>query len=242
MQPRCLVVEAGLLDYQSGLVLQEQLRRVVEQGLWDGMLLFMEHYPVITIGTGGHDTNIVQERSLLAEAGVEIVQCKRGGDVTCHNPGQLIVYPVMNLASWQRDVHWFVAQLEEVIIRVLGRYRLCAGRKARYTGVWLNQRKVAAIGIAVKQWISTHGFALNIHNDLGFFNSIIPCGIQNFGVTSLAEHGINLTIAEILPVILTEFNAVFGCSVIKADTLMAGDEHAGTKISASRMVDGPFSW
>lgn len=242
MSRRCLVVEAGLLHYQSGLALQNQSRRLVEQGLWDGVLILLEHYPVITVGTGGNDTNILQERQVLDAAGVELMHCSRGGDVTCHNPGQLVVYPVMNLAVWQKDVHWYVEQLEEIIIQVLGRYQLRSGRKARYTGVWLNQQKVAAIGIAVKRWISSHGFALNINNDLTLFNWIIPCGIKDFGVTNLVESGIQLTISEVLPMIVAEFSAIFGCSVFKSDFLMVGDACAGAGLSASRMADSPVAW
>jgi len=224
MCPRCLVVEAGLVDYQSGLALQNEARLLVEQGVWDGVLLLLEHDPVITVGTGGNRSHITDDISRLEQAGVSIVDTNRGGAVTCHNPGQLVGYPVLNLREWRQDVHWYVEQLEELIIRTLARCGLAAGRKARYTGVWLGDQKIAAIGVAVKKWITGHGFSLNINNDLALFNTIVPCGIREFGVTSMGKAGVTAHVAQLLPIVTEEFSNVFLCDLIKQNTVfLAGD-------------------
>ena len=130
-------------------------------------------------------------------------------NITCHNPGQLVGYPILNLSSWQEDVHWYVEQLEEVLIRTAARYGIVAGRKARYTGVWAGNRKLAAIGVSVRRWITGHGFALNVNNDLSLFQQIVPCGIAEFGVTSLRAAGVDVSVAEVAAQIQTEFTALF---------------------------------
>ena len=213
MQPSCLLWQAGVIDYPAGLQLQAQAHRLVEQGAWDGILILLEHHPVITIGTGGRPEQLLCDRRTLAAAGIEVVHSSRGGAITCHNPGQLVGYPVLNLARWQKDVHWYVEQLEELLIRVLQRYGCRGGRKARYTGVWLEECKVAAIGVGVRRWMTSHGFALNVENDLALFQAIIPCGIQAFGVTSLSRQGLALHAADLIPAVAEEFGAVFQCQV-----------------------------
>ncbi|MEG6584357.1 lipoyl(octanoyl) transferase LipB [Dendrosporobacter sp. 1207_IL3150] len=223
MGSRCLIVKAGLVDYHDGLNLQDKARYIVQQGCWDGILLLLEHLPVITVGARGNRDNILRNNSELQHMGIAVVNTSRGGDVTCHSPGQLVGYPVMNLGNWQRDVHSYVNLLEELLIRVLARYGLRAGRKASYTGVWLNDEKVAAIGVAVRRWITYHGFALNINNNLELFNQIVPCGIHEFGVTSLAKNGVNTEFGQIINTLINEFSIVFGCSMHISDKLIEGD-------------------
>jgi len=167
------------------LLLQKQARGMVESGKYGGVLLLLEHLPVITAGRGGGKENLVASLSDLQSAGVEFIESDRGGNVTCHNPGQLVGYPVLDLSQWRQDVHWYVNRLEEVLIRTAAAYDLVAGRKARYTGVWIGNQKIAAIGVSVRRWITGHGFALNVQNDLELFQAIVPCGIEEFGVTSL---------------------------------------------------------
>jgi lipoyl(octanoyl) transferase len=134
---RCLLLQPGLVSYDTGLVLQREARARVAEGRYDGILLLLEHPPVITIGRGGGDGNLVAHPAMLKARGIALARTDRGGNITGHNPGQLVGYPIFDLAKWRQDVHWFVDSLEEALIRTLARYGLNAGRKAQYTGVWL---------------------------------------------------------------------------------------------------------
>lgn len=215
MQPLILCRQAGTVPYSEGLSLQQQARSLVEAGQWDGMLLLLEHFPVITAGRGGGRENLLKPLPLLEAAGVEFFESERGGNITCHNPGQLVGYPVLNLGRWREDVHWYVDRLEEVLIRTIGGYGIQAGRKARYTGVWVGNRKIAAIGVSVRRWITGHGFALNVSNDLGLFRDIVPCGIGEFGVTSLHDQGVRVGTVEIAGALEATFRDVFGAGMIE---------------------------
>mgnify|MGYP003620207712 FL=1 len=209
MKPSLLCLPAGLVSYAEGLSLQKQARTLVEEGKYDGVLLLLEHRPVITAGRSGGRENLLASPAELADAGVEFVESDRGGNVTCHNPGQLVGYPVLDLARWRQDVHWYVDRLEEVLIRTLAEYGVHAGRKARYTGVWVGNSKITAIGVSVRHWITGHGFALNVRNDLDLFRSIVPCGIEEFGVTSLQRLGVDVTLQEIAVCLSNQFCEVF---------------------------------
>lgn len=211
--PRCGLLPGGLVSYAEGLALQRRARELVSGGAWDGVLILLEHRPVITFGNSGGRENMLLPDAELGELGVEVVASDRGGSVTCHNPGQLVGYPVLNLEKWQKDVHWYVHALEELLIRTLAEYGLKAGRKSRYTGVWLTDEKIAAIGVSVRRWITGHGFALNVSNNLGLFDSIVPCGIREFGVTSLAVKGVQVTIGETAEAVQRQFQSVFKCEM-----------------------------
>lgn len=212
---KCGLVLPGCVSYEQGLTLQAASRDLVIAGEWDGRIILLEHPPVITIGRSGSEAHVCRTKSSKFAQNVAVIPADRGGDVTCHNPGQLVGYPILNLQRWQQDVHWYVHALEEVLIRTLARYGLQAGRKARYTGVWVNDEKIAAIGVSVKKWVTGHGFALNINNNLDLFEAIVPCGIRDFGVTSLAQAGIAVSVAEISSVVAEEFAAYFCCVVTK---------------------------
>ena len=207
------VIRPGLVSYQEGLELQQQARQRVAGGDVAGVLILLEHQPVITTGRGGGRENLRTSLSGLQAERIEVVETNRGGNITCHNPGQLVGYPVLNLSRWQEDVHWYVEQLEEVLIRTVARYGIVAGRKARYTGVWAGNRKMAAIGVSVRNWITGHGFALNVNNDLALFQQIVPCGIEDFGVTSLQTAGVTATVTEVAAQIVTEFATVFAAEL-----------------------------
>ena len=209
MNRQVQVIRPGLVSYQTGLELQQQARQRVAAAEFDGALILLEHQPVITAGRSGGRENLRASVAGLQSAGVAFVETDRGGNITCHNPGQLVGYPILNLSSWQEDVHWYVEQLEEVLIRTAARYGIVAGRKARYTGVWAGNRKLAAIGVSVRRWITGHGFALNVNNDLSLFQQIVPCGIAEFGVTSLQTAGVDVSVAEVAARIQTEFTALF---------------------------------
>ena len=213
MNRRVQVIRPGLVSYQEGLELQQQARQRVAGGDVAGVLILLEHQPVITTGRGGGRENLRTSLSGLQAERIEVVETNRGGNITCHNPGQLVGYPVLNLSRWQEDVHWYVEQLEEVLIRTVARYGIVAGRKARYTGVWAGNRKMAAIGVSVRNWITGHGFALNVNNDLALFQQIVPCGIEDFGVTSLQTAGVTATVTEVAAQIVTEFATVFAAEL-----------------------------
>lgn len=209
METKLCYIHLGLVNYQTGLIYQQQARELVEKGIWDGIILFLEHTPVITIGMHGGNQHLLAAPQWLQTHHVEVVHTNRGGDITCHNPGQLVCYPVLNLKKWKTDVHWYVRQLENCIIQTLKDFHITAGRKAVYTGVWTGNRKIAALGIGVKRWITYHGTALNITNDLDLFSRIIPCGITEFGVTSMTKEGCLTTPDEVIPHMMHHFSTLF---------------------------------
>lgn len=212
MKRHCLLVQPGLVDYPSGLLLQEAARALVTEGRHQGVLILLEHPPVITIGRAGGDGNLLMAPPLLSEAGIAVHHTDRGGNITCHNPGQLVGYPVIDLRHWRQDVHWYADRLEEALIRALAGFGLIAGRKAKYTGVWLGDEKIAAIGLAVKRWITGHGFALNVDNDLTIFRNVVPCGIREFGVTSLSRAGVAVDLPMVAAAVTAAFAEVFDCT------------------------------
>ena len=209
---RCLLLQPGLVNYDTGLVLQNEARTLVEEGRYDGVLILLEHPPVVTIGRGGGAENLVAHPAWFKAKGVTLTQTDRGGNITCHSPGQLVGYPIFDLTRWRQDVHWYVAGLEDALIRALAGFGLVAGRKARYTGVWLGDQKIAAIGVSVRRWITGHGFALNIDNDLALFEAIVPCGIADFGVTSLRRAGVELPLPAVADAIASAIADTFACT------------------------------
>ena len=209
------LIQPGLVTFAAGLELQQQARQIVSEGQLAGVLILLEHHPVITFGRSGGRENLVLPCARRSRQCVEFVDADRGGNVTCHNPGQLVIYPVINLKFWQEDVHWYVEQLEEVLIKTLKVYGLIAGRKARYTGVWMGNRKIAAIGVNVRRWITGHGAALNVDNDLTLFQQIVPCGIQEFGVTSIHSLGVVPSMESVSQELVNCFAEVFDVTVKK---------------------------
>ena len=205
-------MDCGVVSYEEGLRLQEQAKIVISQGLFSGCLLLLEHEPVITIGRTGRMEHLRASENELSLEGIKLYHTDRGGDLTCHNPGQIVGYPVLDLRKWQEDVHWYVGQLEEVIIRMLQKTGVQAERKEKYTGVWVGEKKIAAIGVSVRNWLTGHGFALNVENDMNLFTKIVPCGISAFGVTSTQEQGVRETVAEIKSLVAAEFAEVFNCN------------------------------
>jgi len=150
-------------------------------------LLLLEHPPVITLGKAFHPEHLRYAREFYAQQGIELHPTDRGGDVTCHNPGQLVGYPIFDVAQHGRDLHKFLRDLEQAMIDALRAFGVEAHREAGYTGVWVGDAKIAAIGIKVTKWVSMHGFALNVNNDLRLFQTIVPCGIADRPVTSLQQ-------------------------------------------------------
>jgi len=179
------IVKLGIVDYGEAHHLQKRLLQEHIEGRGSDFLLLLQHNPVITIGRGGGRDNILMPRAALKAARIDTYETERGGDVTYHGPGQLTGYPIIDLRHFRKDAHWYLRQLEEIIISVLVGYGILGERMEGYTGVWVGNEKVAAIGVAIKRWITYHGFAFNVHPDMSHFQMIRPCGITDKGVTSL---------------------------------------------------------
>ena len=193
----------GRVEYEAAVDLQKQLVEARRTGAIGDTLLLLEHPPVITLGvkTRGERTHIVASESALAAAGVTVFETGRGGDITYHGPGQLVGYPILDLNPDRRDVHRYVRDLEEVLIRAATWFGIDARRVPGLTGVWAGEpgreEKLAAIGVRISRWITSHGFALNVGTNLDHFNLIVPCGIADRGVTSLSRVlGRDVTMAE----------------------------------------------
>ena len=182
------LVDLGRRPYGEVLELQRLLcRQRVAGEITDDLLLLVEHPPVVTLGRGTRATSLPLPASALVARGLEVFDVERGGDVTLHAPGQLVGYPILDLSGWRRDLHWYLRQLEEVLIRGLDRVGIAAERDSGRTGVWTGGRKIASIGIHVKQWVTFHGFALNVTTDLSLFDFIVPCGLTGVTMTSVAR-------------------------------------------------------
>jgi lipoate-protein ligase B len=180
------VWRSGLVDYRDAQALQEKL--VSQRPLWPfDLLILLEHPPVITFGRKARQENLLWSAADLQSAGIDCVTSRRGGDITLHAPGQLVGYPIVDLSHYRRDLHEFLRLLETILIGTLAAYDLPAETIQGKTGVWVAGRKIASIGVAVRHWISYHGFALNIDNDLSAFQAIIPCGLQGVTMTSMSE-------------------------------------------------------
>jgi lipoyl(octanoyl) transferase len=190
---------------------EEQVAKRIADEIGD-MLIFTEHEPVFTVGLrGGAETNLIWNEEKLAREGVTVAKTNRGGDITYHGPGQIVGYPIVSLVQ-HKDLHAYLRFLEQVLINSVGALGLAASRRDGLTGIWLGQRKVAAIGVAVKRWVTYHGFALNVNANLAHFAGIVPCGISaNHGtVTSLqAELGRELDLAEVKSVLTREFRTLW---------------------------------
>ena len=181
----------GRVPYQEALELQKRLVEQRRAGAIDDVLLLVEHPPVLTLGVRGDGgrSHILASEHELSSRHIEVFETGRGGDITYHGPGQIVGYPIIDLDPDRRDVHKYVRDLEEVLIRVAGDYGIEAGRVPGLTGVWVGDGKLAAIGVRIQRWVTSHGFALNLTTDLSHFNLIVPCGIADRGVTSLAALG-----------------------------------------------------
>jgi lipoyl(octanoyl) transferase len=187
-RPEVEVRRLGRMPYAAALALQRELVVERQAGRIGDLLLLVEHPHVLTLGVRGDGgrSHILASSDVLAARSVDVHETGRGGDITYHGPGQLVGYPIIDLKPDRRDVHRYVRDLEEVLIRVAADYRIEAERAPGLTGVWVGRNKLAAIGVRIARWVTSHGFALNVTTDLDYFNLIIPCGVADRGVTSLA--------------------------------------------------------
>lgn len=205
------IIQPGRVAYPEAVALQERLNRARQEGRIPDTLLLLEHPPVITLGRGAHAEHVVADPESLARRGVPVYETARGGDVTYHGPGQLVGYPIFDLTARGRDVHRYLRDVEEALIRALATWGLEGERVPGLTGVWVGRDKVAAIGIGVRRWVTWHGFALNVSTELDAFELIVPCGIRDRGVTSLQKLlGHEVPAPQVTDAIVDAFAAVFG--------------------------------
>ena len=181
-------VSLGRLGYGEALELQRSIARDRISGtIPQDVLLLVEHPPVVTLGRSTKEKNLVASPEFLRANGVELFEVERGGDVTFHGPGQLVGYPVINLKRHRQDLHWYLRKIEEALINTLADYGIPGERNTAFTGVWTRGRKIASIGVHARDWVTWHGFALNVTTDLSYFDLIVPCGINGVVMTSIAR-------------------------------------------------------
>ena len=184
------VERLGVLGYAEALELQRRVARArISGAIAQDVLLLVEHPPVVTLGRSAKEKNLLVSPQFLAARGVELFEVERGGDVTFHGPGQLVGYPIIDLKRHKRDLHWYLRQVEEALIVALGEMGIDAGRNPGLTGVWTGNatRKIASIGVHARDWVTWHGFALNVSVDLSYFGLMVPCGIEAVTMTSVAR-------------------------------------------------------
>ena len=204
----CELRDLGRMRYADAFALQQQLVERRKRGEISDQLLIVEHPHVVTMGRNGHDENLLAQPELLERAGVEFHRTDRGGDVTYHGPGQIVGYPIVDLREWKRDVMAYVRALEQVLIDALAQFGIAAGREAGATGVWTEQGKIAAIGVHISRWVTSHGFALNVATDLSYFRYIVPCGLTK-PVTSLQALGCTADRDQVVAALARSFARVF---------------------------------
>jgi lipoyl(octanoyl) transferase len=208
----CEVLEPGRLDYAAALALQKRLVAERKQCLIGDRLVLLEHPHTITLGRNARQNHVLASPDILARTGIGLFETDRGGDVTYHGPGQLVGYPILDLREWKRDVGAYVRAIEQVIIDTLADYRIEAGRIEGLTGVWTGGRKIAAIGVHISRWVTSHGFALNVHTDLDYFRYIVPCGLTR-PVASMEQEGVSATLPQVSRTLAVHFGRILECEV-----------------------------
>ena len=205
---RCAVRDLGIMRWSEALENQRELVELRKSGAISDQLLFVEHQHVVTMGRNGHHENLLAEPELLARSGIEFFETDRGGDVTYHGPGQIVGYPILDLREWKRDVHAYVRAIEQVIIDTLVGFGIESWREAVATGVWTSKEKIAAIGVHISRWVTSHGFALNVDTDLNYFRYIVPCGLTR-PVASMRSLGCQAERGEVVRALIQNFGRVF---------------------------------
>jgi lipoyl(octanoyl) transferase len=206
--PVCELRDLGRRGYAEAFALQQQCVEQRKRGEIPDQLLIVEHPHVVTMGRNGHDENLLAPPELLARAGIGFYRTDRGGDVTYHGPGQIVGYPIVDLKEWKRDVTAYVRALEQILIDVLDEFGIAAGREPGATGVWTSRGKIAAIGVHISRWVTSHGFALNLDTDLSYFQYIVPCGLTR-PVTSMRALGCQASRGQVVAVIGRRFAQAF---------------------------------
>lgn len=202
--------DLGFIDYKETWDLQQEIHSKRVSGEVEDFLFLLEHPNTYTLGKTAHRENLKGSKDYLRENQISVYDIDRGGDITYHGPGQIVGYPIIDLNNWFKDTHKYLRALEEVIIKTCSEYSLNCERNSKHTGVWLGDKKIAAIGIKVSRWVTMHGFAFNVNTDLNLFNGIIPCGIQDKSVTSLKQElNREIDIQEVKVKLLKNFTEIF---------------------------------
>jgi lipoyl(octanoyl) transferase len=210
----CELHHLGRMSYAEAFAVQRNLVEKRKRGEIPDQLLFVEHPHVITMGRNGRASNVLAGEEVLRRAGVEFHETDRGGDVTYHGPGQIVGYPIFDLREWKRDVVAYVRALEEVIIEALADFGIAGERVSGATGVWVGEAKIAAIGVHISRWVTSHGFALNVSTDLEYFRYIIPCGLTK-PVTSMRALGSRASMGEVTAALIRKFPRQFGSVIVQ---------------------------
>jgi lipoyl(octanoyl) transferase len=207
--------DLGFIDYKVAWDLQKSTFELRHNKKLPDIIFLLEHPHTYTLGKTADKKHLIGSDDFLSENKISVYDIDRGGDITYHGPGQIVGYPIIDLNEWQNDTHKYLRALEEVIIRTCSYYNIIGTRVPKYTGVWIEDRKIAAIGIKVSRWITMHGFAFNINTDLSLFSGIIPCGISDKEVTSLQkETGRKMDIQEVKSLLVKNFKEVFSYDVL----------------------------
>lgn len=205
-------LDVGTMDYQQAFDLQIHVNQYLQKNKdWPGVFMVVEHPPVFTLGRNRKADDFLFPVDLVKHQGFQVVESNRGGNVTYHGPGQIVGYLLVNLEHLKKDVQWYVWSLEEGVIQTLAHYGVEADRKSAYRGVWVKDEKICAVGVAIKRWSTMHGFALNHTTNLDHFKLINPCGITEYGVTSMEKLGVDTTREQVLEVLKGSFQQVFQC-------------------------------
>lgn len=212
----CFAVWCGQVPYDRALDLQMKICELKKEELTDDVLLLLEHPPTITLGRNASPGHLIAREQDLQSRGVSVYNVDRGGDITFHGPGQLVGYPLLDLHINERDVHGYMRNLEESLIRLLDGYGISSGRDPGFTGVWTARGKIAAMGVHISRWITRHGFALNVNTDLSYYSLIVPCGIVGRGVTSMREEtGQKEEVGRVADRFIDCFASVFNRNMIR---------------------------
>jgi len=232
MNKQIIVHDLGLVDYQDALDYQLQLfNQIIDIKLknrknntkieTDNHLIFVEHPNVYTLGKSGDINNLLLNKNELDDKKIQFFNTNRGGDITCHGPGQIVCYPILDLDNFFTDIHKYLRFLEETIIRTLNDFGIVSERSQNETGVWIDSdlvssRKICAMGVKASRWVTMHGLALNVNNDLSYFENIIPCGISNKSVTSIQkETGRNISLNQVTKIITQHFIEIFSAELVE---------------------------
>lgn len=207
----------GRVPYAEALELQRSIARDrISGAISQDVLLLMEHPPVVTLGRSSKEKNLTASPEFLQSRGVELFEVERGGDVTFHGPGQLVGYPIIDLKRHRQDLHWYLRSLEQALINSLADYGIPGERNTSYTGVWTRGKKIASIGVHARDWVTWHGFALNVTTELSYFNLIVPCGIDGVVMTSIArELGVeDVSAHDVIERVTAKFADVFDLTAV----------------------------
>jgi len=204
----CVVTDLGRMPYGAAFDLQRKLVDQRKRGEIPDQLLFVEHPHVVTMGRNAHEQNVLASPEMLERAGIALHESDRGGDVTYHGPGQIVGYPIMDLRDWKKDVREYVRAIEQAIVDTLSSFGIFSWPDDKEIGVWTEQGKIAAIGVHISRWVTSHGFALNLDTDLNYFRYIVPCGLTK-PVTSMRALGCGASRSEVIPVLERNFGRVF---------------------------------